>query len=451
MRKLILLFFLISTTAFAQKKLNIELNISNLPNQEVLLAYYQGERLYTHDTFRLNHHGLGVIQGEKRIPEGMYAVYLPSGEYFNIIMPADQRFVITTDTIDFIKLSKFRGSTENSLFFTYQAKLTDLNTEVKAKEFVAQYTTDSAELAQLTTEVRIIEKEINEYKQAFTRKHNKRFFAQMVRTTEHPELPQHIQANKERMYQYFRQHYLDNTNFNDTRLIRTPVLSKNIRAYLSDVIPQDADTAITELELMLKKTKLTEVKELILTEAFDVFNKSRVIGMDKAFVYVAEKYYLTPEVKWVTNEFKRRLTEQINLMKPSLIGNIAPDFTMQTHQGEYVNLHQQQANYIILYFWDPDCGHCKQEIPELHKFYKQNSENMQVMAVYTQLDGEKWKQFLDQNAFEWINCWDPNQLTDFREKYFIFSTPTIYILDKNKQILLKRIDLDGLKHFIKNN
>ncbi|HAN78784.1 MAG TPA: hypothetical protein DCQ31_13990 [Bacteroidales bacterium] len=137
-------------------------------------------------------------------------------------------------------------------------------------------------------------------------------------------------------------------------------------------------------------------------------------------------------------------------MKPSLIGNIAPDLKLPTADEKFVRISDTEADYTILYFWDVDCGHCAQEIPELNKFYKENkSKKFEIIAIYTQLDKQKWMDFIDKEQFEWINCWDPDQVSNMKSLYYINSTPVIYLLDKDKRILLKRITLEVLKQYLK--
>jgi hypothetical protein len=44
----------------------------------------------------------------------------------------------------------------------------------------------------------------------------------------------------------------------------------------------------------------------------------------------------------------------------------------------------------------------------------------------------------------WLNAWDPYNESDFRKKYDIYSTPVIYLLDKERKIIAKRIAVDQL-------
>jgi hypothetical protein len=77
--------------------------------------------------------------------------------------------------------------------------------------------------------------------------------------------------------------------------------------------------------------------------------------------------------------------------------------------------------------------------------------------VATEFDVDEWKKFLKEQKIEdWLNVADisfddegnPLANSDWRDKYDIYSTPVVYLLDKEKRILAKRINHDQLKEII---
>jgi thiol-disulfide isomerase/thioredoxin len=104
------------------------------------------------------------------------------------------------------------------------------------------------------------------------------------------------------------------------------------------------------------------------------------------------------------------------------------------------------APYTILYFWDPDCGHCKKATPKVKAYYdKVRSKGVQVYAVCTEVEMEKWKAFIKENNLDWINVADPKLQNNFRAEFDIKTTPQIFILDKDKKIIAKKIDEETLE------
>ena len=96
-------------------------------------------------------------------------------------------------------------------------------------------------------------------------------------------------------------------------------------------------------------------------------------------------------------------------------------------------------------FWDPECGHCKKEVPKLQELYdSMNSKGVQIYAVYTQGDWKGWKKYIQDNGLTWINVMDAFNKSNFREKYHIISTPQVIVLDEFKKIRFKNAPAENL-------
>jgi len=124
---------------------------------------------------------------------------------------------------------------------------------------------------------------------------------------------------------------------------------------------------------------------------------------------------------------------------------------MDSFKGIFVSLYDIQKDFTILYFWEPDCGHCKEATPKLKAFYEKVKNNgIEVFAVCTQSDKQKWSKYIEENNLTWINGWDPQRSSHFDSFYNVQSTPMVYILDKNKTIIAKKISVEDIGPFIDN-
>ena len=112
-------------------------------------------------------------------------------------------------------------------------------------------------------------------------------------------------------------------------------------------------------------------------------------------------------------------------------------------------MHQIEAEYLILIFYEPSCGHCKKVIPKLYDIYeKYKGKNVKVFALYTQGKKEEWTEFIEEKKLDWINVYDPYYISNFRDLYDIYSTPVIYMLDKDKKIVAKRLAIEDIEDFL---
>jgi thiol-disulfide isomerase/thioredoxin len=124
---------------------------------------------------------------------------------------------------------------------------------------------------------------------------------------------------------------------------------------------------------------------------------------------------------------------------------------MDSFNGIYVSLYDIRKEFTILYFWEPECGHCKEATPKLKAYYdKARNEGVEVFAVCTQPDRAKWEKYINDNRLDWINGWDPQRRSNYDYYYNITATPGIYILDRNKIIIAKRLGVESIESFIDN-
>ena len=115
-------------------------------------------------------------------------------------------------------------------------------------------------------------------------------------------------------------------------------------------------------------------------------------------------------------------------------------------------LHDVQAQFTIIYFWDSECIHCVRVTPQLRDMVKQFSpEQVQVFAVNIESDMQAWLNAV--NSYQighWINVNDTGNITGYREAYNLIGVPTIFLLDAQKRIVAKMISVEQIQEIIKS-
>jgi len=173
------------------------------------------------------------------------------------------------------------------------------------------------------------------------------------------------------------------------------------------------------------------------------------MGHDAIIVKLADDIYLSGKADWVSNDFKDDLKKEVDRMRPNLIGKKAQDLVMDSYKGMFVSLYDVEKEFTILYFWEPDCGFCKETTPKLKAYYDNaKNQGIEVFSVCTTADKTKWKKYIEDNKLDWINGWDPERRTNYGLYYNIESTPMIYVLDRNKAIIAKKLSVDDIPSFI---
>ena len=182
------------------------------------------------------------------------------------------------------------------------------------------------------------------------------------------------------------------------------------------------------------------------------------MGDENIWVRLAEDYIFDKDVVWIDSTQNSELRRQYELIKNNRIGMKAHNLTLQTFEGDTINTNDIDAEYLLLYFYSPSCGHCQTATPELHdKLYaKYKDKGLKVVTINLNNDKQEWERFVkSKNIGDWINCADP----EYKSKYWMYydtsGIPAIFVLNKNKTIIAKKVDEQNLEklfdYYINNN
>lgn len=123
-----------------------------------------------------------------------------------------------------------------------------------------------------------------------------------------------------------------------------------------------------------------------------------------------------------------------------LVGNIVPDFSFYTQNGEQVRLSDfRNKEYVILCFWDSWCAPCIKNIPlfmELNKQFKSNG----LTIIFFSMDSnkKKWLGSLEKYKMNWLQTCDlPNYRNgpSVGSLYDIEYIPQYFLIDKKGQLI----------------
>ena len=466
MRKLSFFILLSLITAISSGQLKngyeIDITINDLRDSTVFFAYHLGDKQYIKDTVKLDQTGHGIVRGKDILPQGIYMIVLPGRKYFELLISDDQHFSVTCTFSDYFNTLKFTGSEENSAFIEYQKKWLIMQKRAGAISKRIQNNKQNNDSLKILASIQKEQEEnMKTYLKSVISVNDNNLLATLVKALLPVDVPEFSVpfgfANPDsvrwiRNYNYNKDHFFDNIDLKDERLLRTPILYARLEAFFTNVLIQSPDSINKEIDKLLYKCSSNyKVYQFVSVFLFNHFRESEIMGQDAVMVKLADDIYLSGKADWVTKEFKDDLRKQIDLIRPNLIGKKAENLVMDSFKGIFVSLYDVEKEFTILYFWEPDCGHCKEATPKLKAFYdKPKDYSLEVFAVCTTTDKAKWTRYIEDNKLPWINGWDPQRSSHFDFYYNIQSTPTIYILDKNKKIIAKKLGIEEISPFIDN-
>jgi len=438
----------------------IKFRIKGLHDTTCMIANYYGNGTYVKDTLKVDASGRFTFAAKEDLPKGIYLVVITDKNYFEFIVDKDKKFSMETELNDVYGKMTLKDSPENALFYDYLSYNRTMFEKIMVLDKRKEKLKDQQDSTRLINEkIDSLNNTIVKYKLDLVKKHPDSFVAFFINAMKEPELPEiPILANGRKdstfAYRYFKTHFWDGTDFTDDRLLRTPIFHNKLKKYFDQVLIQKPDTIIKEIDFYVELTRPNaEMFKYMVWFATNHYETSEVMGFDKIFVHVIDTYYVTGQASWTNKTVLENLIKKANKLKPILIGEKAPNMIMLDTNNQLVSMHNLNVNYLILLFWDPDCGHCEKEIPKLKEFYDEYKEkyNLEIFSVCSDTSLVKWKKTIIKREMNWINVDGPRTLTgDFHEQYDIITTPVIYILNRKKEIIAKHLGVDQIPQFLKN-
>lgn len=438
----------------AQDSYRITVNIDGYEAEILKLANNVLDKQYLVDTAYRAPDGSYVFSSDTAsLPAGIYLVVTePDNSYFQILInDDDQQFTVNTK-IDKLNEITVEGDEDNAVFTAYVRYLNAQ--QAKGQELsamLADSTLSAEKKAEVQQEAEALDLAVKEHQQGILDKYPNSFSSLIIRTnmgTTPPDFPEMADQEKKReaQFRWLQDHYFDNIDLQDDRLLRTPFLFQRLNYYTDRLTVQIPDTISQSIDKVLDlMDPQSETYKYYVVHFTNKAANSKIVGMDAVYVHMVDAYYSSGKATWADAEQLSKMKENADEIRPLLVGKIAPDLKMKTRDGEDVTLHGLSADYTILYFWAFDCGHCKKSTPVMAEFYeKWHDKGVEIFSICTkQREVEKCWEYIDEKKIgDWMHVTD--KYLRFYRDYSIKSTPTIFVLDENKKIISKRIGAEQL-------
>ncbi len=449
-----IVFGQLSLLAQDSHKISIELDGYQLDT--IYLGYYLGDKQYVRDT-TVRQKDKFVFEGTEALPVGVYIVIIPpTNDIIQILVDEDQQFTISAKYDKGPKDITFKSNDENTLYYSYIRYIQDLRPESdqlkkQLDSLDAEQQTDQYQ--QLTERMTAIDAGVENLADEIVQNHPESYTALLLKANKQIDVPEFTGDDSEvqlKRFHYFKKRYFEKFYLSDPRMFRTPYLFDRVNYYTDKLTMRAPDSIKLSIDEVLKPLEYNESAfQFYLVHFLNKYAKSKIVGHDGVYVHLAETYYAQGKAPWTTGEQLNKILKNALDLKPVLIGKTAPNIELHDQQGEYVKIHDIESDYIVLYFWNPTCGHCKKSTPELIEFYKEyQSKGVKVVTVCGKTGkelGECWKYIDEHEGMDiFYNLADEYYKSRFKTIYFVKTTPKLYVLDRNKEIISKGIGVEQL-------
>jgi peroxiredoxin len=248
---------------------------------------------------------------------------------------------------------------------------------------------------------------------------------------------------------YYSKHYFDRFDFSDSRLIYTPLYTNMIDYYLDILTPKECEKINQNINLLMRKTDLNSVYQKFTAEyLLNKYQRKKNDPLNECvYIHLVENYFLKSGYTWISNDEIAYLTSEYNRRKPALLGEIAPEIKMNGLNNVAVSLDNLSSKLIVIYFYNYDCPLCEKITPELRKIVSRYDYlDIKVLAICTGDSSESWKNYINSKKVStWINVFDNDAINQVALRFNLSRTPTLFLLDENKQIIDKNFTVSQLE------
>ncbi len=455
----------------AQVAYQIDVEIKPYQNQWVYLAYHYGRLKGLADSAFLDKDSKGVFAGKEPLKPGIYIMASPAKAIlFELLISDDQQFALKADTLQLARGVDYTGSTDNDDFVAYTNYVTQRATDMEAARTVmndsgaTKANRDAA--AKTMTEK---SKELEAFREKYIADKPETMLTAIFKSMRDHPAPENLQNPKTRQdslafYRYGKDHYWDDVDLMDGRLVRTPILEAKLKEYLTNWVVPDADSVISEFNWMIALGRNDpEMFRFLISYYVDNYMYPKIMGQDKVFLHVYNRYIAdnNPQTDWLNENQRKIIRERAYMVMANQLGAKAWDMSLEDATGKVKTLYEVKGDYTVVAFWDVHCGKCREEVPLMDSLYTNfwKKQNVKVYAVMVNEDNIKdWRPYIADHGKDWIHVHEPKSFKEateksgkpgFRQLYDMRSTPTLFLLDKDKMIIAKNIGLTDLHELLK--
>jgi hypothetical protein len=454
------IFLLICLTSFGQGGYEIKVTLKPFKNQWIYLGHYYGKQMPIVDSVKLNERSEGVFKGPKKLGGGIYLIGFPDRAHnFEVLIDKNQKFSIVADTATLAKTITYVNSPDNVEFIEYQQYMGRHGRSADSlNEHRKTHPQDSAKVAKQLTALNEV---INKYREDLIQKNPTGLLASLLNAMKEPIVPKKPlnSTDSNFAYRYFKDHYWDGVNFWDSRVARTPFFEPKLDKYFEQLVYPNADSVIKEIDWMMGFAKADpEMEKFLLLKFVNRYFNQKFMWEDAVFVHLFEKYFSQKSYEWLSEKGTKMIQDRAYSLYGNILGREASNVELPDSNGKIQTLYGLKSPYTLLVIYDPTCGHCKETVPRLDSFYhaKWKALGLKFFGLAKETEGSRkdWLSFMTSKKLnDWVNVYYSKDaekqriekgLAGYSQLFDVQSFPTIYLLDKDKRIIAKKVTIEQI-------
>ncbi|MCD7899278.1 MAG: DUF5106 domain-containing protein [Bacteroides sp.] len=268
----------------------------------------------------------------------------------------------------------------------------------------------------------------------------------------YPEIPT-IFTQPEQRADFLAEHFWEHFNFADTNYINKPEITEQFWVdYINILGYTPQEKAKGYLKDTFRKAEQNKKMYNYLVDLADkyLYDPNSPFRQEEYYIAVLESMVASPILQDIE---KIRPKDRLKIALKNRVGEKASNFTYTLESGKQGKLYQIKSDYIILFFNNPGCSACEEAIKQLKYSLAITKavmdKELTILAIYADQDLDEWKKYRNEFPQEWINGYDKEQVIEMNRVYDLKASPTIYLLDKDKKVILKDTTVGAIETYLK--
>lgn len=452
-----ILLLLISLNANAQSSIVLESAQLKKGDTCVFYGYVMG-KLTKGDTILTKTSGRVELSSRNPLPQGQYILQTPKRIHNGIIellIEKNKNTILTISHDTVYNSVLFKDDPINGVYSAYLGSVRSTENQIqKYLDKAMSPIISSSEKEKIGNQIKEQQKKLYDLEVSIINRYPTTLLSAVVACNNLPMLPGSILDNYmadptslayKQTTKFLRENYWTGVDFQSDILLNTSFLPLKVKKYVSLFDKKDPQ-AIDAIKELLNKSSSNASTYQIVSDALYTYYSQSVDKNDyeDVLIFILQNAL---EQSFVPDWKKESIKQQILIYQKNSVGSKAANLSLKDTSDTEYRLNNVKSKYTILYFYDPECSNCTMITPKMKGwYYVDGPKDATVLAIYINQNEQEWNKYIKDNTYppRWINVWDKNESDKMREKYWIENLPAIYVLDENKNVILKNANFKQL-------
>ena len=262
-----------------------------------------------------------------------------------------------------------------------------------------------------------------------------------------PEIPKEITSPAEKA-QFIALNYWDNFEYENFSVDEAEQIYVDFLNILDRCGEDVCPAAMYSLTLCIKEDFNAIDFILDVSEKY-LFDKSSPYKDHEKLIMLISSLINESVINSDQNEY---VSEMLTKAARNRIGTTAPDFNFVTTSHEKCSLYSIDSEYTLLFLFDPLCPSCivmGEEIINsslINLAMQEAGLNIIFITPFNDPDDQLSATFTHMPE-DWTLAFDPKEEIIRKKLYFWDYIPSLYLLDKDKKVILKDVLPENVEHF----